>query len=209
MNDDNAKQGNVGSTNQTGGITAQNVTYNQTINHYKEWNLLSRITLLFKNKPMKWAGVSLIFLIGVGGYFTFSTGGKTFTKEEFYKFLVAYYQSVEDKNADARDYFTDNISIFYTERNITPERVNTIRKTQDFTNRQQQIDKESIKLRATSGGIDYWRFIVNMICFRPSKNKYQKCYAEMEFGINSDHKITSIEQIRYWDLKYSIEKPSW
>lgn len=197
----------VESTNQMGGITAQNVTYNQTINNYRQWNFLNKITLLFKNKPVKWAGVSLVIIIA--GYFTLFTSGKPFTREEFYKFLVGYYQSVEDKNADAKDYFTENISIFYTERNITPERVNTIRKTQDYTNRQQQIDKESIKLRTTSGGIDYWRFIVNMICYRPSKNKYQKCYAEMEFGINSDRKITSIEQIKYWDLKYSVEKPSW
>jgi hypothetical protein len=199
-----SKQGNnIGSENQNGGITAQNVT----INNYGPLSKgFGKFNFLFKNKAVKWPafGIICVWLIFSIGSFK---GKQISTKEEFYKFLLDYYQSIDKKSTDAHNYFTDNISIFYEKRNINPDSVNKIRKTSDYKDSSNNIDKDGITVRKGADGINYWRFKSGMTCYRPTKDKFQKCNVEMEFGLDSDNKIASIEQIRYWDLNFTDERP--
>lgn len=203
---ENTSKSKVNSNNQgSGGITAQNVT----INNYGTWSKgIGSISFLFKSKAVKY---SCIGVIAIGLVFSatraFST--RAISPDEFYKFLLAYLQNIEEKNTDARDYFANNISIFYLEKNITPEKVNILRKTMDFVDSRFDIDKQSIHLDRIEEGIQYWRFKSGMICYRPKTKRFQKCKVEMEYGINGENKITSIDQLKVWNLKYTRERPEW
>lgn len=196
----------VGSENQTGGITAHNVTIN---NYGPLSNTLGKVSFFFKNKTVKWGTILTVFITAsVFGIRSFS-GTPISTKDEFYQFLQNYLQSIDKKDTDANDYFTDNISVFYLARNINPDSVNRIRRTSDYTNCRNNIDKGSITVRKGENGISYWRYKGTMICYRPSKDKFQKCDVEMEYGINPDNRITSIEQIGFQNLIFTKERPQW
>jgi len=140
MKNVSTKGNNIGSENQTGGITAQNVT----INNYGPLSRgLGKFTLIFKNKAVKWSTLGAICL---GAFFSIKafSGKQIATKEDFYQFLLNYLQSVDKKDTDASDYFADNISTFYLAKNISPDSINQIRKNSDYKDGRYNIDKNTI-----------------------------------------------------------------
>lgn len=205
-NNNNNNNTTITSDKQRGGITAQNVT----INNYSSWSKgLGKLTLNFKTKTMRWSligAVALSTLIVFGRNILFAP--EINSKDQFYNFVLVYLKSVSESKPDAEEFFTDKISVFYKEKNITPQRVNQIRKITDYTKGEYDVDKESIAVNRKFSGITYWRFNAKMLCYRPSLSKYEKCVVEMEYGINDDGRIASIEQINYWDYKLSEEKPT-
>jgi hypothetical protein len=207
MNNKDVKNIFLHSDKQSGGITAQNVT----INNYGPWSKgLGKISFYFKTKVVRWSLFTAL-LVGCATFLNSYLQSETpiDTKDRFHAFASKYLESVSKSKEDAEEFFANKISRFYLEKDIDPARVNTIRRTTDYKESLYNIDKESITLYGKTQGITYWRFISGLICFRPSKNMYQKCNVEMEYGINAQNKICSIEQIKAWDLNYSNEIPTW
>lgn len=194
----------IESGNQKGGITAQNITINN--NYGKESK--TKVNLNFGGKAGKLSVLGIVTAGLIYGATIIFSGTAPKTNEEFYDFLAKYFHSLTEKSTDANDYFADNISIFYTKKNVTPDMVNKFREESDHINGLYDIDKTSIRSRK-AGNITYWRFISGLICFRPSRQEYEKCRVEMEYGIGNDGKITSIEQLGYWNLSFTKEKPKW
>ena len=197
----------TGIKTENGNIHAKNITI--TNNHYGAFSKgFGKLTVINQNKPLKWT-IIIVLLAGIA----FGTK-KTFfnnrisTKEEFLKFLSHYQESVRECKQDAQDQFTNNISVFYKKHNVTPEMVNKERRTSDYLNSQDNIDFSSIILRKVSD-IYYWRYKSAVICWRPSLQQFQKCMVEMEFGLDSDNRITSINQLKAWDFIYTEKKPEF
>lgn len=163
------------------------------------------MNISFKNKVIATIIISALAVSGYKAKKIFWPSSIT-NKEAFAEFVGEYLQSSGDPKADVEQYFTDMITIFYTYRNIKRERVNEIRKRTDYIDTHLDIDKNSIKLRSANG-INYWRFIGALTCYRPSKNMYEKCNVDMEYGLDHNNKIASIDQIDHWGLSYTKDRP--
>lgn len=133
---------------------------------------------------------------------------KQMNREEMYIFLENYFNSLNDKNSDTYQFFANKIDQFYTQKNINPTEVDIIQQTNtEYIDNMHAIDKESLFLYETINGINYWRFWNGYTCYRTSMRKFEDCKVQMEFGINSENKITSIKELSVLSLKYSKKKP--
>ncbi len=129
-------------------------------------------------------------------------------KEEAYNFIVSYFNSLSEKGYNADRFFAKEVSTFYTKHNLNPTEIDVTRQLNtEYIDNKHDIDKESLNLFSTENGITYWRFWNDYVCYRQSKKKFQSCKVLMEFGINTDKKITSIKEIEHTVPKYSKSKP--
>lgn len=191
----------------------------------KDFQIAPDYSILTKSKKVqrrksKVPAIILILVVLVGLYFSYdkffannsatnvekSTG--ITDKEEAYNFILSYFNSLSEKEYNADRFFAKEISTFYTKHNLNPTQIDVTRQLNtEYIDNKHDIDKESLNLFSTENGITYWRFWNDYVCYRPSKKKFQSCRVLMEFGINSDRKITSIKEIEIQNLKYSKSKP--
>jgi len=129
-------------------------------------------------------------------------------KDQVYDFLIKYFNSSNNMNSDAHEYFANNVDTFYFRYNVNPTEIDIIRKLNiGYIDNKNSIDKESLYLISKNDSIAHWRFWTEYTCYRPTLKKFQNCKVQLEFGINTDNKITFIKQVKKTKEKYSKEKP--
>jgi hypothetical protein len=128
-------------------------------------------------------------------------------KDKTYELLLRYLSTRNGRNADAHQYFAENVDQYYLVYDVTPDRINILDQASiDYTDTKYTIKKETLKLVSKENNISYWRFKGNFSCYRPSLKKYQNGRIEMEYGINDEQKITRIILLDHKE-NYSIGKP--
>ncbi len=139
---------------------------------------------------------------------TADTSKKAMNKDEVYNFLIIYFNSLNDRNMDAYQFFSETVDQYYLERNLNPLKINIINQANtEYIDKKFALDKESLYLASSNGDNSYWRFWCEFSCYRQSKRLFQNCKVQTEFGINTAKKITSIKEIEVGKLQYSKLKP--
>ena len=130
-------------------------------------------------------------------------------KEQTYDFLTDYFIKSNSKTIDVHQFFADKVDKYITISNVTPDQIIKIKAQNiDYIDPVNTIEKESLFLYSRKDNVNFWRFWTEFTCNRPSKNnQFSKCKILMEFGINSDKKITSVRQIEYTEPVYSKKRP--
>lgn len=208
-------------------VKAESETNNTKIEFdKKDFQIAPDYSILGKSKkvqkPKSKATIIILMLLILGGaYFSYqkfysnsnsNVSTKTTSgiadKDEAYDFIISYFNSLTEKGYNADRFFADEVSTFYTKHNLNPTQIDVTRQLNtEFIDNKHAIDKNSFKLIPSSDGITYWQFWADYVCYRPSKKKFQSCRVLMEFGINSDRKITSIKEIEVNDIKFTKNKP--
>ncbi len=121
-----------------------------------------------------------------------------------------YYASFVDGTFDANNFFADRISRFISKSNLTPNDINSLRSesSSEFVNPRFVIpDPLELKYQRGSDGVDYFLFRIFYTVFRTSKNKFQSCYINLKWGINENMRISSYEEVKLDDLKFTEAMP--
>jgi len=125
-----------------------------------------------------------------------------------YDIMDSYYKSINSPNYNAFNYFDGRVGQFITKMNITPDSINRIHNlNNEFIQNTSAIQKETIKLDSVSGGISYWHFLTDFMCYRNSRNQYESCQLPMFIGLNSYGKITMFKEGKPINLKWFDKKP--
>lgn len=133
---------------------------------------------------------------------------KEMNKESVYNLLIDYFASLSDKNFDANNYFAKHVTQYILEKDLDPTKINVLRQLNtEYIDAKNSIDKNSLYWAEKKDGVTYWRFWNNFSCYRTSKRKFESCKVLMEFGLNTDEKITSIKELQLIGLKFSKKKP--
>ncbi|MDP2386567.1 MAG: hypothetical protein Q8M29_09365 [Bacteroidota bacterium] len=129
-------------------------------------------------------------------------------KDQVYDFLIRYFNSSNDLNSDAHEYFASNVDTFYFRYNVNPTEIDIIRQQNtEYIDNKNSIDKESLYPSSKADSITRWRFWTEYTCYRPKLKKFQNSKVQLEFGINTENKITCIKQVKKTKEKYTKEKP--
>ena len=115
--------------------------------------------------------------------------------------LQDMFEHFGNGNFDANEYFSSNISQYINLSNISPNELNRIYASSDFKNAKNVIQEETLTNINTSSGCKV-NFISKFTCFRPSKQKWQKCMVDLEI-IVVDGKIKSYVEKRVLGLQFS------
>jgi hypothetical protein len=129
------------------------------------------------------------------------------SKDEVFDYIKAYFNTSNDKDADAHKYFINNVDTFYLKHNVNPTQINIIRQTSDYIDTKNSIDKISLYQTSQNDSVAYWRFWTDFDCYRPTRHEYQSGKVQLEFGINTDKKITRIKQVAVLRQHYSRKRP--
>jgi hypothetical protein len=128
-------------------------------------------------------------------------------KEKVYGFLLNYLSTRNGRNADAHQFFADEVDQYYLVYDVTPDRINILDQADiDYVDKKYTMKKETLELVSKEDNISYWKFHGNFSCYRPSLKKYQNGRIEMEYGINDEQKITKIKLLDHKEY-YTIGKP--
>lgn len=129
-------------------------------------------------------------------------------KDQVYDFLIRYFNNSNDLNSDAHEYFANKVDTFYFRYNVNPTEIDIIRQQNtEYIDNKNSIDKESLYPSSKANTITRWRFWTEYTCYRPKIKKFQNSKVQLEFGINTENKITCIKQVKKTKEKYSKEKP--
>jgi hypothetical protein len=129
-------------------------------------------------------------------------------KDQVYDFLIQYFNNSNDINSDAHEYFANKVDTFYFRYNVNPTEIDIIRQQNTgYLDNKNSIDKESLYSSSKNDSVTRWRFWTEYTCYRPTLKKFQNSKVQLEFGINTESKITSIKQIKKTKEKYTKEKP--
>lgn len=131
-------------------------------------------------------------------------------KDQVLTVIRKFHDSYNDVKFDAHEYFASHVDHYITDPNINnPTEIEIARKTNvEYIDPKSTIDPGSLVLVSKNDSISYWQFSGESICYRTSKKKFQKCNVVMEYGINTDGKITRIKQISYSNLHMTKQRPS-
>jgi hypothetical protein len=141
----------------------------------------------------------------------FTIASKThLNKNQVLSIIRKYNDSYNDLKFDAHKYFANYVDHYITDPNINnPTEIEIVRKTNmEYIDPRSSVDSTSLVLVSKNDSISYWQFSGENVCYRPSKKKFQKCNVLMEYGINTEGRITRIKQIRYWNLQYTKNRPN-
>lgn len=175
-----------------------------------------------RNKNIVLKYFILIIALSIVGYYLYNeyykengnvTNVKTklhLNKDQVLEVIRNFQDSYNDVKFDAHEYFANHVDHYITDPNINnPTQIEIARKTNvEYIDPKSTIDPESLVLISKNDSVSYWQFSGESVCFRKSKNKFQKCNVVMEYGINTDGKITRIKQINYTNLKYTKNRPN-
>lgn len=176
-----------------------------------------------QRKKSNWLKSLIVLIsISIGGYYFYAkyyaepeinatTKIKThLNKDQVLATIKRFQGSYNDVKFDAHHYFASHVDYYITDPNINnPTEIEIARKTNvEYIDPKSTIDPESLVLISKNDSISYWQFAAENVCYRTSKKKFEKCNVLMEYGINTDGKITRIKQIRYWNLQNSKKRPS-
>ncbi len=182
-----------------------------------DYSILSESKNVKKKNKFSWViGIIIGFVIMYVGYnYFYGDAGaeeavnKThMDKEQVYAFLLKYYDSNNDKKFDAHQFFANKVDQFYLKKNVNPTEIEIIRQINtDYIDNKNTIDKESLNLYSENDSIRFWRFSGEYTCYRTTRKKFQNCRILMEFGINTENKITRIKEISHSKPEYTKERP--
>jgi len=132
------------------------------------------------------------------------------TKDQVLGVIHRFLDSYNDANFDADLYFANHVDCFITSLEINnPTKIEVERKKNtEYIDPKTSIDASSLELVAKNDSISYWRFSGEYHCYRRSLKKFQKCNVLMEYGINTEGKITRIKQISSSNYHFSKDRPS-
>lgn len=129
-------------------------------------------------------------------------------EDQVHAFLIKYFDSSNDLNSDAHEFFSNKVDTFYFRYNVNPTQIDIIKRENiDYLDNKNSIDKVSLYAYSKNDSITHWRFWSDFVCYRPSKRKFQNCKVQLDFGLNTSNKITSIKQIKVGPIHYTKRKP--
>ncbi len=114
-----------------------------------------------------------------------------------------YYFDISNNQFDAFNYYSDTVVQFINLTNITPEEINrSFSNNQDFINPIFSFDETSFIFNRYSENVFYFTFNLDYECYRPKKNKKQKCSIDIEIGFDESFKIKSYNELEIKNLTF-------
>lgn len=127
--------------------------------------------------------------------------------EEILNILSRYHYDINNSNFDANNYFSENVSQYFSRHNVTPNEINTIfNQKKDFIRGQSNILNNQITFERTENNINYYSYWVDYSCFRKSENKTEFGQVNVELGFDDNNKITSYKEKHTMKEKHKIRK---
>jgi hypothetical protein len=118
--------------------------------------------------------------------------------------ITNYYSDLNNNNFDAEKYYAKNVDQFISIKNTNPTNINNLKNNDDYQDGSSIVDVSSISLTKNNPNNYYscWNFNVEYECFRPSKNKYQKCNITIYLGFDENNHIVSYVEKNVRNLKF-------
>ena len=108
-----------------------------------------------------------------------------------------YYQSLNNGNMDANEYFSPTVLQFINKKNTYPAEINQITQSNaEFVDPKSTIIGERV-FETAPNARQAW---INFSCFRSSMNKYETCRVKVEFVFDNENKIYSYKELEVKDL---------
>src|SRR5690606_20834731 len=126
----------------------------------------------------------------------------TRNKKALTEHIKEMYKDIMNNNFNASDYYSDNVDIFLTRKNIKSSEI-----TKLYRNEKEYINQKFTNINDTysyeeTDNITYYRYTVDYNCFRVSKNKNQSCKMYIEIGMGEDgiisYKELKVENINFY-----------
>ena len=113
--------------------------------------------------------------------------------------ILTYYELMNNKQMNAKDFFSENVAQYINKKNITPDDVNEIiYSNSDFVNPKSSV----IGSRVFVSGVNSRQVWLNFKTYRNSKKKYQTCRVKVEFVFDDQNKIISLKELQVKDLLF-------
>jgi hypothetical protein len=113
--------------------------------------------------------------------------------------ILTYYELMNNKQMNAKDFFSENVAQYINKKNITPEDVNEIiYSNSDFVNPKSSV----IGSRVFVSGVNSRQVWLNFKTYRNSKKKYQTCRVKVEFVFDDQNKIIALKELQVKDLLF-------
>jgi hypothetical protein len=120
-----------------------------------------------------------------------------------------YYNDIVNDNFDANTYYAQNVIQFINRKNLTADEINELNQSSDdMTERSVLLDAPAITFDRESEDIQYFRFSIYFVCYRPSKGKYQSCNLKIEVGFNAEKKLKVYRELGIENLMYTDYNPN-
>ena len=118
--------------------------------------------------------------------------------------ITNYYDDLNNNNFDAEKYYAKNVDQFISIKNTNPTNINELKNNDDYQDGVSIVDESSITLTKNNPNNYYscWNYNVKYECFRPSKNKYQKCNFTIYLGFDENNHIVSYLEKNVRNLKF-------
>jgi hypothetical protein len=131
------------------------------------------------------------------------------TQEEVSNIMSNYYNDIVNDNFDANTYYAQNVIQFINRKNLTADEINELNQSSDdMTERSVLLDAPAITFDRESEDIQYFRFSIYFVCYRPSKGKYQSCNLKIEVGFNAEKKLKVYRELGIENLMYTDYNPN-
>lgn len=123
-------------------------------------------------------------------------------KKALTEHIKEMYKDIMNNNFNASDYYSDNVDIFLTRKNIKSSEITKLyRNEKEYINQKFTIINDTYSYEVTDN-ITYYRYTVDYNCFRVSKNKNQSCKMYIEIGMGEDgiisYKELKVENINFY-----------
>lgn len=113
--------------------------------------------------------------------------------------ILTYYELMNNRQMNATDFFSENVTQYINKKNITAEDVNKIiYSNSDFVDPQATV----IGSRVFVSGVKSRHVWLNFKTYRNSKKKYQTCRVKVEFVFDDQNKIISLKELEVKDLLF-------
>jgi uncharacterized protein (TIGR02145 family) len=135
-----------------------------------------------------------------------SNSNNDISSQSVQDFMNGYYQDICNNNFDVNTYFSNNVNQFITLKNTTSDiinyQINNVAKN-EFRNSKISIISDVEEVNSDSNdGSRYFTFSILFDAFRVSKNKNTSCNVDIEVGVNSEFKIVSYRELKYYNYKF-------
>lgn len=134
---------------------------------------------------------------------------KEFSTNEVTAFMRNYYHDLVMGNFDAYRYYADHVDRFISKKNVTPDEINEINRSNDeFIDKTVYVQEETMTPSRIEGKVQYFTFWIYFTCYRASKDQYQSCNVNIEVGLNENKKMISYRELKVTDLEFTDYDPN-
>lgn len=134
---------------------------------------------------------------------------KEFSTNEVTAFMRNYYNDLVMGNFDAYRYYADHVDRFISKKNVTPDEINEINRSNDeFIDKTVYVQEETMTPSRIEGKVQYFTFWIYFTCYRASKDQYQSCNVNIEVGLNENKKMISYRELKVTDLEFTDYNPN-